>query len=226
MIHFFLTFSERNPQFQLHFCYLLFEDYQIISQLKQEPNADLKTLLITTWCRLLVVVDNKYQSKLNLFSKNLFRMYMDQQNPNDNFSNKDDDDNSMFYFKAFLHQLNAQYNSMNDFRDRSAHISKVDTYFQPMMRECSSIILKQKSTQMADFTFTAKIFWFTSHLIHNCSKQLYIVGKSDCILAFSIENILIPSNNCLFLKNEQCSILFNKCFPLVGSKFKFEIFKN
>lgn len=218
MISFFLTSSERNSLAQLNYLYLLLENQQLIGQLRQE--SELTNQLISAWCRLLVASDNAHQ--LGSISRNLTEMYRDQNRSSSAPSVNEDDDDCTVHFKTFLFCLNEQFSRIQDFRDRCVHLAKVAGYFRPMIHECHSILTKPKSM---DFGSISRVLQFTSHLVYICSKQIYVVGKSDSILAYSIENILIPPANSSFLKSDQCNLLFVKCFPLVSQgRFKLQLF--
>lgn len=223
VIKFFLHITDKpQASFQINYLYLLFEDYQIISKLKDEASdedilsSDLTVLLISVWCRLLPAGISYFPEKMSSISRNLVRNLLSIDGPVPLSETEKNLEEEIFdYFRTFIHKLQSKHNSLCSHAEKLSHNTLVAKYFGPFITECR-IIFASVNSKSTTLTVNVKqlktVFWLITYLVNTCCTQLYTLGKADCLLALIIEHLLIVPNATLIDSNDST---LSKCFLLV-----------
>lgn len=232
-ISFFLYITDKpHASFQINYLYLLFEDFQIISKLKEEDSSDLSSemnvLFLSSWCRLLPAGISTFSEKMSSISRNLVRnlLSINVAVPLTE-TGKNLEGEIIDYYRMFLQKLQLSYSNLSSHAERLSHSALVKKYFCPLITECRAIFASVNSKSNA-FTVNVKqlktVLWLTTYLVNTCCVQLYTAGKSDCLLALIFEHLLVVPNATLFDSNEST---LSKCFihVCVGSLVVHATFK-
>lgn len=220
-ICFFLHITDKpHISFQINYLYLLCEDFQIISKLKKEVSLDLfsemNILLLSFWCRFLPTGISTFPEKMSSISRNLVRNILSiNATVLLTETEKSLDEEILDYYRMFLQELQLKYSTLGSHAERLSYSALVKKYFCPLITECRVIFASVNSKTNA-YTINVKqlktVLWLITYLLNTCCIQLYIAGKSDCLLALIFEHLLIVPSATLIDSNDST---LSKCFLLV-----------
>lgn len=221
LVNSFLSGTDKLSTFQLAYLCLMFEDYHLLSKLRETSTAVLEPKLLPTWLRMVTFVvgreDSKQQEQLDSFSVNLFEHFLGAQYQQRRLLLPTEGRvTALDYYKCYLQMLAEDFDRA-DGAEKSKQIETVRRLFTPLTEQ-AQLFLRAHNQASGSGTFAAinRIFHVFTHLLNICHRMLYEIGKADCLLALVVERILIPSASATnFLSNEQCPPMLCRCFWLI-----------
>lgn len=218
--------------FHLNYLYLLFKDNYLKDIFESIDNHDnLVKKFISIWSKLLIIIDDNDQNdcdtdqrkyeKLLIISRRIYRWFESESIVLL--------DNGII-FEKFLSILYDRFGLVTSNSERIKHMNNVDQYFRSMIIKSQQILttISRRYSAMTknihfinlppkDVRLLTRIYRSIAELISRLSQQIYIVGKSDCLLVTILENIIILPTNCQFLLQIKSlwPSLFRQSFPMI-----------
>ncbi|KAH9416552.1 hypothetical protein DERP_009915 [Dermatophagoides pteronyssinus] len=218
--------------FHLNYLYLLFKDNYLKDIFESIDNHDnLVKKFISIWSKLLIIIDDNDQNdcdtdqrkyeKLLIISRRIYRWF-----ESDSIVLLDNG----IIFEKFLSILYDRFGLVTSNSERIKHMNNVDQYFRSMIIKSQQILttISRRYSAMTknihfinlppkDVRLLTRIYRSIAELISRLSQQIYIVGKSDCLLVTILENIIILPTNCQFLLQIKSlwPSLFRQSFPMI-----------
>lgn len=214
-----------DAAFQLDYLHQLFEDYLVISRFREETTSELSDLLVASWCRLLVVTEPKSQAKLHSLSKSIARMYLELESECSSVGSSSpdldptpDQNVSLSFFERYLVKLSRQLASPDGLNERSQQLQSVNRRFRWMITSAHHLLGSRKWTGSEEQQWLVNIMRQVALMVQHCARHLYIVGKSDCLLAVILENLVILPPTCHHLLTSRTTgnVILKVSFPMVN----------
>lgn len=228
IIKYFLELPDHPVQFQIFYLHHLFEDLSIVTKMKDDTEttnqnetnitSDLAVTLLSTWCRLIPIGIICPQTEMIVsLSNNLMIYLFDIEDPQ-SFDLSVPVASSVEVkllncFRHFLLELRSKWESSTSYSQKYKHYQLMIRFFGPFINDCRSLFTSKSNNQSRQQLTTS--YLLISFILHHSANQLYLIGKSDSLLAIIFKNLISNLSGVSLDSIESSQFIIGKCFPLI-----------